>query len=215
MNQVDSASNGPMWTPLPESFFLPSAKVVAPLLLGHWLIRNTPEGPCGGPIVETEAYLTDDPACHSFRGETKRNRVMWGAPGRAYVYLIYGYHFCVNAVCRPAGIAEAVLIRALEPSLGEELMRRNRLVKQTRDLSNGPAKLCEALNIDRKLDGLNMCDAKGPLFIARHEEAEQFCKIRGPIVKATRVGISKAADLPLRFYLENSALVSRRSKSTQ
>jgi DNA-3-methyladenine glycosylase len=200
-----------MWTPLPESFFLPSAKVVAPLLLGHWLIRNTPEGPCGGPIVETEAYLTDDPACHSFGGETKRNRAMWGAPGRAYVYLIYGYHFCVNAVCRPAGIAEAVLIRAIEPALGEELMRRNRLVKLARDLSNGPAKLCEAMSIDRQLDGLNMCDAKAPLFIARNEEAEQFCRIRGPIIQTRRVGISKAADLPLRFYLENSALVSRRS----
>src|ERR1041385_6262327 len=109
---------------LPKSFYEPSAKVVAPLLLGHWLIRNTGAGPCGGIIVETEAYLTDDPACHAAPGPTPRNRVMFGAPGHGYVYLIYGYHFCVNAVCRPAGVGEAVLVRAIEPLFGEDFMRR-------------------------------------------------------------------------------------------
>src|SRR6266446_3260085 len=90
---------------LPESFYEPSAKVVAPQLLGHWLIRNTASGPCGGAIVETEAYLRDDPACHGFPGPTARNRVLFGGPGHGYVYLIYGYHFCANAVCRPTGVA--------------------------------------------------------------------------------------------------------------
>src|ERR1043166_7469460 len=109
------------WRALPRSFFEPSAKIVAPLLLGHYLIRNTPLGPCGGPIVETEAYLIDDPACHGAPGPTRRNRVMFGAPGHGYVYLIYGFHFCANAVCRPAGVAEAVLIRAIEPLFGKEI----------------------------------------------------------------------------------------------
>src|ERR1044072_4097534 len=97
---------------LPRFFYEPSAKIVAPKFLGHWLIRNTPEGPCGGAIVETEAYLINDAACHGAPGPTPRNRVMFGAPGYSYVYLIYGLHFCVNAVCHREGVAEAVLIRA-------------------------------------------------------------------------------------------------------
>ena len=105
------------FSPLPRGFYEPSAKVVAQELLGHFLIRNTPDGFCGGPIVETEAYLVGDAACHAAPGPTNRNRVMFGHPGHAYVYLIYGFHFCVNAVCRPAGIAEALLIRAVEAAV--------------------------------------------------------------------------------------------------
>ena len=104
--------------PFPRKFYAPSAEIVAPQLLGHWLIRQTPLGPCGGPIVETEAYLSNDPACHGSVGRTPRNQSMWGPPGHGYVYLIYGYHYCFNAVCRPAGFAEAVLIRAIEPIFG-------------------------------------------------------------------------------------------------
>jgi DNA-3-methyladenine glycosylase len=199
--------------PLPESFYEPSAKSVAPLLLGHWLIRNTPEGPCGGEIVETEAYLCDDPACHGAPGPTPRNRVMFGPPGRGYVYLIYGCHFCVNAVCRPKGVAEAVLIRALAPAFGEDRMRKARTANKPRDLTNGPGKLCEAMRIDRGLDGIELCDPNSPLFIAENPDAESFRKSSGPIITTTRIGISRAAALPLRFYLEASPFVSVRSAS--
>jgi DNA-3-methyladenine glycosylase len=196
---------------LPKSFYGPSAKVVAPALLGHWLIRNTPNGPCGGAIVEVEAYLIDDPACHGAPGLTARNRIMFGAPGHGYVYLIYGYHFCVNAVCRPAGVAEAVLIRAIEPTFGEELMHRERPVSKARDLTNGPAKLCEAMNIDRSLDGIDLCDPNSSLFIAQNPAANVFRKKFGPLVTTTRIGITRAAALPLRFYLEGSPFVSVRA----
>ena len=196
--------------PLPRCFYEPSAKLVAPTLLGHWLIRNTANGPCGGPIVETEAYLVGDPACHGAPGPTARNRVMFGAPGHGYVYLIYGYYFCMNAVCRPPGVAEALLIRALEAVLGEEFMRRRRPVNATRDLTNGPGKLCLAMDIDRGLDGVDLCNAKSSLFIALNPAVEKFRTDLGPVVTGTRIGLTKAADSPLRFYLEGSAFVSQR-----
>ena len=195
--------------PLPRDFYEPSADIVAGRLLGHWLVRNTPAGPAGGPIVETEAYLCDDPACHAAPGLTPRNRVMFGPPGHAYVYFIYGNHYCVNAVCRPAGIAEALLIRAIEAEWNPAFMRRQRPVRDVRQLTNGPAKLCQALAIDRKLDGVDLCDSAGPLFIARAPGLAPFLRERGPVVTTTRIGITKAAHLPLRFYLAASPYVSR------
>jgi DNA-3-methyladenine glycosylase len=200
-----------MWKALPRDFYEPSAEAVAPALLGHWMIRQTDQGLCGGPIVETEAYLVGDPACHSYVGETSRNRVMWGPPGNAYVYLIYGYHFCVNAVCQPKGVAEAVLIRAVEATEGLEFMRERRPGKSTADLTNGPGKLCAALEIDRRLDGADLCDVKSRLFIAANPNLATFLKARGPIVVGRRIGITKAADLPLRFFLRGSEFVSRKS----
>ena len=196
--------------PLLRRFYEPSAKVVAPALLGHWLVRNTRSGPCGGPIVETEAYLVGDPACHGAPGPTARNRVMFGRPGRAYVYLIYGNYFCMNVVCQPPGTAEAVLIRAVEATLGEELMRKQRPVEAARNLTNGPGKLCLAMDIERRLDGVDLCDMASPLFIARNPALETFRQERGRVVTTTRVGLTKAAHLPLRFYLEGSAFVSKR-----
>jgi DNA-3-methyladenine glycosylase len=188
------------FAPLRRSFFEPSAKWVAPRLLGHWLIRQLPEGFCGGPIVETEAYLTDDPASHGYRGQTARNRAMFGPPGRAYVYLIYGFHFCVNAVCHRAGRAEAVLIRAVEPQFGPEIMRKNRPAPTTIGLTNGPGKLCAALAIDRTMDGTDLCDAAAPLFIARNPQMARFRRQRGPMVIATRAGPTRAT-VPRRFLL--------------
>ena len=199
------------FSPLPRTFYEPSASVVAPELLGHWLIRQTPEGPCGGPIVEVEAYLDGDPACHGAPGLTPRNRVMFGAPGHGYVYLIYGLHYCVNAVCRPANVAEAVLIRALEPAFGENWMRNQRPTGAGKTLTNGPAKLCEAMGITRTFDGVDLCDADAMLFIAENPEAKKFRRERGPTVTAARIGITKAAELPLRFYLAGSPFISRKA----
>ena len=200
-------------TPLPRSFYEPSAEKVAPLLLGHWLVRNLPGGPCGGPIVETEAYLADDPASHGFGGQRSRNRSMYGPPGHAYVYLIYGFHFCVNAVCRGAGCAEAVLIRAIEAEVAVEIMRANRQAATTFVLTNGPGKLSEALDIDRKLDGVDLCDASSPIFIAKNPDVAKFRRRRGPVVTSNRIGITKAAALPLRFYLSGSPFISRRVRA--
>ncbi len=187
------------FTALPRSFCRPSADTVAAKLLGHWLIRNTPRGPCGGPIVETEAYVTGDAAAHSFIGQTNRNRVMWGPPGHAYVYFIYGNHWCFNVVCQPAGIAEAVLIRAIEPTIGLDLMRANRPVADERQLTNGPGKLCAALDIDRGLDGVDLCDTNSPIFLAKNKNVLAFLRERGPMLTTARIGITQAAELPLRF----------------
>ena len=197
--------------PLPRSVFAPTAEVVAPRLLGHLLIRNTPSGPCGGYIVETEAYLQNDPACHAFRGQTARNGAMYGPPGHAYVYFIYGNHYCVNAVCQPAGCGEAVLIRAIEVTYGEDLMRAHRPVDAVHQLTNGPGKLCAALHIDRRLDGVDLTDPRSPLFIACNAARARFLRQHGPIASAPRVGITAAAHLPLRFFLAGNPFVSRRS----
>jgi DNA-3-methyladenine glycosylase len=137
--------------------------------------------------------------------------MMWGQHGRAYVYLIYGMHYCFNAVCRPPGVAEAVLVRAVEPVGGEDLMRSRRPVVPRRELTSGPAKLCDAMDIDRSHDGLDLCSPASPLFIARNPAVDHFRATHGPIVTTTRIGITRAADLPLRFYLEGSLFVSRRS----
>lgn len=178
-------------------------------MLGKWLVRKLPGGECAGTIVETEAYLSDDPACHAANGRTRRNAAMFGPPGHAYVYFIYGRHYCVNAVCRPAGRGEAVLIRAVHPVLGLEQMLAARRANGKWEVTNGPAKLCEALQIDRALDGANLCDSFSPMYIA-HPPKKQNAPASGQVVTRTRIGISKARDLPLRFYLAGSPYVSRR-----
>ena len=198
------------FVPLPRSFFWPSAELVARRLLGHFLVRQTLAGLGAAVIVETEAYLSEDPACHAAKGETPRNRVMWGEHGRAYVYLIYGVHFCVNAVCRPKGIAEAVLIRAVAPVAGERWMRERRPIANAKDLTNGPAKLCVAMGITREQDGTDLCDPGSSLVIARNRAARAFRELHGPIVARPRIGISKATDLPLRFLLSRSEFTSRK-----
>jgi DNA-3-methyladenine glycosylase len=197
--------------PLPESFFEPAADVVAPRLLGHLLLRRTPAGVCGGVIVETEAYLRDDPACHAFRGETVRNRAMFGPPGHAYVYFIYGNHFCFNVVCQARGIGEAVLVRAIEVTVGEDIMRGHRSARATRDLTNGPGKLCRALAIDRAVDGVNLCRADAPVWITRDGGHAGLRRRLGPIVQTTRIGLSQAAGMRLRYYLAGSEFISRRA----
>jgi DNA-3-methyladenine glycosylase len=199
--------------PLPRSFYEPSAKAVAPQLLGHWLVRRTEQGLSGGIIVETEAYLVDDPACHGYKRETPRNRAMYGPPGHTYVYFIYGNHWCFNAVCRPTGVAEAVLVRAIEPLLGIEWMQQRRTVGKAADLTNGPAKFCAALDIGRAMDHVDLCSTDSPVFIAENADRTQLLKKLGPVVTTTRIGITQAADWPLRFYLDGSAFVSRRVRA--
>ena len=140
---------------------------------------------------------------------------MYGPPGRAYVYLVYGFHFCVNAVCRPAGCAEAVLIRAIEAGTGLEAMRQNRATSTAFALTNGPGKLCQALAVNRTLDGVNLCEANSPLYIARNPELARFRKERGPVAVSARVGLTKAAERPLRFYLGGSPFLSRRDRAGQ
>lgn len=198
------------FTPLPAAFYEPSAELVAPLLLGHWLLRRTPTGFSGGLIVETEAYLAHDPACHGFKRETTRNRSMYGPPGRAYVYFIYGNHWCFNTVCRPAGIAEAVLVRAIEPTFGRDWMQQQRPTANPLQLTNGPAKLCAALAIDRKCDGLDLSDSDSNVLIATNPQHKRWMEAHGPVVTTQRIGLTKAADWPLRFYVEGSVAVSRR-----
>jgi DNA-3-methyladenine glycosylase len=198
--------------PLSRSFYEPSAAAVAPRLLGHVLMRNTPGGVAAALIVETEAYVMNDPACHGFSGETPRNRSMYGPPGHAYVYFIYGSYWCVNAVCRPQGCAEAVLIRAVEPASGLESMRVHRPGKSDVELTNGPGKLCKALGINKDLDGADLCDRQSGLWIARHPAHKKFLLSHRPMITTTRIGITKAAELPLRFYLRGSAWISKRSK---
>jgi len=177
------------------------------------LIRNTPEGICGGAIVETEAYLTDDPASHGYGRKTPRNQIMYGPPGRAYVYFIYGNHWCFNTVCQPAGTAEAVLVRALDPLFGKELMSAARKVTTEVQLTNGPGKLCQAMKISRELDGTDLSDPESPVFIARNPDLKEFLYRQAPTVATTRIGLTKAAHLPLRFYLAGSPFISRGAKA--
>ncbi len=197
-------------SPLPARFYSPSAQVVARKLLGHYLVRRTEDGWSGGVIVETEAYLANDPACHGFKGKTARNAAMFGPAGRAYVYFIYGNHWCFNAVCHREGVAEAVLIRAIEPVFGVDRMQALRPVGKLRELTNGPAKLCAALAIDRQLDGADLSSVSSSVFVARNPRRARTVSASGPIVETTRIGLTKAVDLKLRFYLAGNEFVSRR-----
>jgi DNA-3-methyladenine glycosylase len=185
---------------LRRSFYNQPAIQVARELLGKVLIH----GATGGIIVETEAYLgLDDAASHAYRGITKRTEVMFGPPGHAYVYFIYGMYECVNVVAERDGTAGAVLIRALEPLLGIELMQTRRHgAKRLRDLASGPGKLTIALGITRALNGADV--TKGPLVVRDRRGAEPFEIVAGP-----RIGISKCAELPLRFTIAGNEFVSR------
>lgn len=173
-------------------------------LLGRLLLRAADDGLTTGRIVEVEAYLAhDDPACHSYAGQTRRNTSMFGPPGHAYVYSIHA-RWCLNFVTEPAGVASAVLIRAVEPREGVSLMQRRRGVEKLADLARGPARLAEALAVDRALDGWDLTRGQ-QLWVAddpiRPADVE--------IVTTTRVGVTSAHELPLRFYLAGSPYVSK------
>lgn len=196
--------------PLKRDFYSKGADVVSRALLGKWLLRRLDAGQfCGGIIVETEAYLANDPASHAFKGRTIRNAAMFGPPGHAYVYLIYGCHYCVNAVCMPSGVGEAVLIRAVHPLLGLEEMRCRRGKHSDAALTNGPGKLCMAMQIDRTLDGADLCNEGSSVIIAESKK-RQNPYIGLSIASSARIGISRATDLPLRFYFPESGYISRK-----
>jgi DNA-3-methyladenine glycosylase len=171
----------------------------------------------GGVIVEVEAYLTHDPASHAYKGKTARNQAMFGQPGQAYVYLVYGMHHCFNAVCRPAGHGEAVLIRAIEPRWGEAWMHEHRPAAKGRpfELTNGPAKLCSALQIDRQLDGIDLCQRKSPVFMAENPDQETFLENYGSLDISPRIGITKGAEMPLRFCAAFHPFLSRSTGKTR
>lgn len=188
--------------PLERRFYSRYTLEVARDLLGMILVREVPEGVMAGRIVEVEAYRgSDDPASHAYRGMTRRNKVMWGKPGTAYVYRIYGIHFCLNVVTEPEGVPAAVLIRAVEPLLGTELMLRNRRVRRLRDLTSGPAKLTKAMLIDERLNGWDMTIGK-VLYIARGEPVSDE-----EVATSPRIGVEDRR--PWRFYVKVSPFVSR------
>lgn len=190
---------------LSRDFYAHETTVIARALLGRILVHETSRGTVAGRIVETEAYLTDDPACHAHAGKkTPRTAVMFGPPGTAYIYLVYGMHHCFNVVTGPEGTGEAVLIRALEPVCGIELMRVNRNQSSLHNLCSGPGKLVYAMDITRALNARTLTEP--PLYLADSwVGAEEFSTIT-----TTRIGISKGADLPLRFYIKDSPFISRK-----
>ncbi|QJW88708.1 DNA-3-methyladenine glycosylase [Spirosoma taeanense] len=207
---------------LPDFYEKHDTLTLAQLLLGCELVHESPEGTTAGVIVETEGYITGDPACHAYRRPTPRNAAMFGPAGTLYVYQIYNHYHCVNVVTAPEGVGEAVLIRALEPTEGLELMglRRNQAFKRgferyrnntidpatpdgQRNLCNGPGKLVIAMGI-RRLEHNFSSLSTGPI------------SIRGPVlhdfdqVTTTRIGITQGVELPYRYYIKGNRFISRK-----
>jgi DNA-3-methyladenine glycosylase len=184
---------------LPPAFYVRRVVEVARDLLGCTVVH----GETAGVIVETEAYHDSEPACHAHVGLTARTHPLFGPPGRAYVYRSYGIHALLNAVCEPAGVGAAVLIRALEPIAGLHVMRERRGLSRTEDLCSGPGKLTQALGIGLELNTSDL--ATGPMRLGERPEAWRDVEaVVGP-----RVGITKAAELPWRFCAVGSRSVSR------
>jgi len=196
---------------IPRDFFARLSVPVAPDLLGCVLEHQTEAGLVAVELTEVEAYAgASDPASHSYRGKTARNAVMFGPPGHAYVYFTYGMHFCVNVVCAGNGSASAVLFRAGRIVAGEQLARTRRTREGKmiafRDLARGPARLCQALDIDRSLDGTDLCVPDSPLRMRWPETSTTDRSAK--IATGPRVGVSQAAERPWRFWIEGDPTVS-------
>ena len=179
----------------------PDTIELARFLIGKIIVHDLPEERLSGRIVETEAYPPGDPAGHHFRGPTPRIRSMYLAPGHVYVFFNYGAHFMLNVVSEPAGIAAAILLRAIEPLDGIPLMQKRRKTTRLLDLTRGPGRLAAAFRIDRRLDGVDLC-APGSLWLGETDHAV------GQIGKSVRIGITRAAEKLLRFYERGNPFVS-------
>ncbi len=196
---------------LSRKFYSRKTGIVAQELLGKTLVHKTAEGLISGKIVETEAYLgQEDPGSHAYRGITRRNTIMFGPAGKGYIYLVYGNHYCFNAVTEKDGAAGAVLIRALEPKEGVQLMKKNRRINgpSTR-LTNGPGKLTEALGITGYMNGVDLTGNK--LFIISQSNSPEKGKPSRnlSIISTGRIGIRKGRNLLYRYYIEGSRFVSQ------
>jgi DNA-3-methyladenine glycosylase len=203
-NAARSARRSRFGAPFPASFYNCDTELVSRDLLGAILVSESAEGVTAGRIVETEAYLGEhDPACHAAAGRTARTECLYGPPGTAYVYFIYGAHWCFNAVTRAEGLPSAVLVRALEPIEGIELMRERRHHPRAgRDLTNGPGKLCAALGITGTLNGVSLDEP--PLMICRGTRVAD-----ADVAITARIGLTRAAEWPLRWIVTNNPYVSR------
>ncbi len=172
-------------------------------LLGAYLIRQIDKHRLIGKIVETEVYHQDDPASHSCHGRTKRCEIMFGTPGFSYIYLVYGMYYCLNIVTGKEGEGAAVLIRALEPIKGIDTMKIYRKMDDIKNLTNGPGKVCQALNITNKENKKYLLDNKSSFYIKFNNQIQD-----NKIIYTTRIGISKAKDMLMRFYVKDSKYVS-------
>jgi len=193
------------YTPIPREFYERHVVDVSRDLLGKLLVRVYKQKVLVGKIVETEAYRgKDDPASHAYRGKTPRNSIMFGKPGVAYIYIIYGMYHCLNVIAEPEGNAAGVLIRAIEPLEGIDLMKELRGTEKTKNLTNGPGKLTKALAIDKSFNGMDLTQ-KNILFIAYPSQKEVF-----EIVETKRIGIKVGLDKRWRFYIRNNPFVSKK-----
>jgi DNA-3-methyladenine glycosylase len=192
---------------LSRRFYARSTLEVAPLLIGRRFVHESSEGLTSGRIVEVEAYCGPiDPGSHAFRGQTQRNSVMFGPPGHLYVYFTYGMHYCCNVVCETEGVPGAVLLRAVEPLEGVDLMMERRGVERVRDLARGPARLCQAFGIARAHNGVDL--VQGEIWL------EPSRKLKREVLTSKRIGLTPGLDQPWRFYEEGlwvSSLARSRS----
>lgn len=193
---------------IPRSFYLRSSPIVAKKLLGAYLHRVIGGVELIGKIVETEAYGVGDAACHAYRGKTPRNAVMFGEGGFSYIYFTYGMHFCFNVTANVEGIAEAILIRAVEPVNGIDMMRTLRpIARHDRELTSGPGRLAQAFGLTREQNAIDLVES-GELFISRGKPAAANL-----IGVSTRIGINVAQDFPWRFFIKENEYVSRAKPS--
>lgn len=193
--------------PLSREFYKRDTVEVAKDLLGKLLVRKIDYAVLAGKIVETEAYRAhDDPASHAFRGKTERNSVMFGEPGHAYVYFTYGNHFCLNVTARNHLPAGAILIRAIEPIEGIEVMLKNRQVSEITNIASGPGKLTKAMSITREQNGKDLCNRR-ELYLVNSDSIDY------KVGFSSRIGIVRATDRLWRFFIKGNPHVSRKKQN--